>query len=172
MQHSRSKLPSIRNFENTRPTGSSEWSKSPPPSLNQTVPLQAYKPSPPLGLYAISKTALIGLTKLLAAELGQNLRDPTIGATLDEHVGAMGGLLFTVHECCLPFAAAYVQITFMLAFRLWQGRRESSCLRSFVAGPFGIRVNCLAPGLVRTHFSEFLWKDDGSGTRASPPEPT
>lgn len=25
-------------------------------------------------------------------------------------------------------------------------------------GPEGIRVNCLAPGLVRTRFSELLWK--------------
>ena len=60
-----------------------------------------YNPTPPLGIYAISKTAILGLTKLLAAELG----------------------------------------------------------------PEGIRVNCLAPGLIRTRFSEFLWKDDGSGKR-------
>eukprot|EP00037_Helgoeca_nana_P032391 m.413655 g.413655 ORF g.413655 m.413655 type:complete len:283 (-) comp29144_c0_seq1:206-1054(-) len=61
----------------------------------------AYNPVAPLGLYGVSKTSLIGLTKLLAHELG----------------------------------------------------------------PEGIRVNCLAPGLVRTRFSELLWKgkngDDG-----------
>lgn len=60
----------------------------------------AYKPAPPLGLYSVSKMALISLTKLMATELG----------------------------------------------------------------PEGIRVNCLAPGLVRTRFSEFLWKDAGDGS--------
>ena len=49
-----------------------------------------YNPGPPLGLYGVSKTALLGLTKLLAKELG----------------------------------------------------------------PAGIRVNCLAPGVVRTRFSK------------------
>jgi NAD(P)-dependent dehydrogenase (short-subunit alcohol dehydrogenase family) len=28
-------------------------------------------------------------------------------------------------------------------------------------GPHGVRVNALAPGLVQTDFSEYLWKDDG-----------
>jgi len=27
-------------------------------------------------------------------------------------------------------------------------------------GPLGIRVNCVAPGLVKTRFSEFLWKTE------------
>eukprot|EP00040_Diaphanoeca_grandis_P005646 m.33868 g.33868 ORF g.33868 m.33868 type:complete len:276 (-) comp16883_c0_seq1:10-837(-) len=54
----------------------------------------AFSPRAPLGLYGVSKTALVSLTKLLAGELGSE----------------------------------------------------------------GIRVNCLAPGLVRTRFSELLWK--------------
>lgn len=29
-------------------------------------------------------------------------------------------------------------------------------------GPFNIRVNAIAPGLVQTDFSEFLWKDDST----------
>ena len=137
MQHSRSKLPSIRNFENTRPTGSSEWSKSPPPSLNQTVPLQAYKPSPPLGLYAISKTALIGLTKLLAAELGQNLRDPTIGATLDESTLA-------------PWGGYYSQYMSVACLSQLHTYRSRSCLR-FVCGR-ALRNPCELPRTgTRTH---------------------
>jgi NAD(P)-dependent dehydrogenase (short-subunit alcohol dehydrogenase family) len=66
--------------------------------LTQRSPAGGYNPAPPLGLYGVSKTALFGLTKLLATELG----------------------------------------------------------------PEGIRVNCLAPGLVRTRFSEMLWKGDGT----------
>ena len=28
-------------------------------------------------------------------------------------------------------------------------------------GPHNIRVNAIAPGLIQTGFSEFLWKDEG-----------
>lgn len=55
-----------------------------------------YSPSLPIGMYGVSKTALLGLTKALASDL-------------------------------------YLQNE--------------------------IRVNCIAPGLVRTRFSEVLWKD-------------
>eukprot|EP00937_MAST-01D_sp_MAST-1D-sp2_P001864 g1864.t1 len=55
-----------------------------------------YDPAPPLGLYAVSKTALFGLTKLLAKELA----------------------------------------------------------------PDGIRVNCLAPGVIKTKFSKMLWESE------------
>jgi len=55
-----------------------------------------YLPSPILGAYSVSKTALLGLTKVLARELA----------------------------------------------------------------PRGIRVNCLAPGVIKTKFSEALWKDE------------
>lgn len=54
----------------------------------------AFNPSAPLGMYAVSKTALVGLTKALAGELG----------------------------------------------------------------PQGIRVNCIAPGFVPTHFSQALFE--------------
>lgn len=52
----------------------------------------AFNPAPPIAMYAVSKTALLGLTKALAEELG----------------------------------------------------------------PAGIRVNCVAPGIVRTKFAEAL----------------
>ena len=61
-----------------------------------------YNPGPPLGLYGVSKTALLGLSKLLAKELG----------------------------------------------------------------PDGIRVNCLAPGVVRTRFSRVLWESDEANAAA------
>jgi len=57
-----------------------------------------YNPRPPLGLYGVSKTTLIGLTKALAVELG----------------------------------------------------------------PKGIRVNCLAPGTIKTRFSSVLWQSKES----------
>ena len=60
----------------------------------------AYSPSPPLGLYGVSKTALVALTKLLANELGAQ----------------------------------------------------------------GIRVNCVAPGIIRTRFAEMLWRKLPDGT--------
>jgi len=56
----------------------------------------AYQPQPPLGLYAVSKTAVVSLGKLLAVELGGD----------------------------------------------------------------GIRVNCIAPGVVRTKMAEMLWKNE------------
>ena len=62
----------------------------------------SFAPSFPLGAYGVSKTALLGLTKALAHELG----------------------------------------------------------------PSKIRVNCLAPGLIRTRFSEELWKNDEIASRA------
>lgn len=55
-----------------------------------------YTPSPLLGAYSVSKTALISLTKVLATELGKKQ----------------------------------------------------------------IRVNCIAPGVIKTKFSETLWKGD------------
>lgn len=61
-----------------------------------------YNPGPPLGLYGVSKTALLGLSKLLAKELG----------------------------------------------------------------PAGIRVNCLAPGVVRTRFSKVLWESEAANAAA------
>ena len=64
----------------------------------------AYDPAPPLGLYGVSKTALIGLTKLLANELGHK----------------------------------------------------------------GIRVNCIAPGIIRTRFSEMLWRPGPDGKLPMP----
>jgi dehydrogenase/reductase SDR family protein 4 len=54
-----------------------------------------YQPNPLLGIYSLSKTALIGLTKVLSMELG----------------------------------------------------------------PVGIRVNCLAPGVIKTGFSKMLWQE-------------
>ena len=65
-------------------------------SIYMYIYIYIYIHRPPLGLYAVSKTAVIGLTKLLAGELGAE----------------------------------------------------------------GVRVNCLAPGLVRTKFSELLWKGE------------
>jgi dehydrogenase/reductase SDR family member 4 len=62
----------------------------------------SFAPSFPLGAYGVSKTALLGLTKALAHELG----------------------------------------------------------------PSNIRVNCLAPGLIKTRFSEELWKNDEIASRA------
>ncbi|XP_067874585.1 dehydrogenase/reductase SDR family member 4-like [Heterodontus francisci] len=56
----------------------------------------AYQPFPAIGPYSVSKTALLGLTKVLADELA----------------------------------------------------------------PVNIRVNCLAPGVIRTKFSSALWSDD------------
>ena len=32
-------------------------------------------------------------------------------------------------------------------------------------GPFNIRVNAIAPGLIQTEFSEFFWKNDAARTR-------
>jgi len=61
----------------------------------------AFAPTFPLGAYGVSKTALLGLTKALAQELG----------------------------------------------------------------PSGVRVNCLAPGLIKTRFSEELWKNDEISSR-------
>ncbi|XP_038670282.1 dehydrogenase/reductase SDR family member 4-like [Scyliorhinus canicula] len=57
-----------------------------------------YRPFPTIGVYSISKTALLGLTKVLADELA----------------------------------------------------------------PANIRVNGIAPGLIKTQFSAFLWSDDNS----------
>ena len=62
-----------------------------------------YDPAPPLGLYAVSKTALFGMTKLLAKELA----------------------------------------------------------------PDNIRVNCLAPGVIKTKFSRMLWESDAANEIAS-----
>uniref|UniRef100_A0A8C3WYD1 Dehydrogenase/reductase SDR family member 4 n=1 Tax=Catagonus wagneri TaxID=51154 RepID=A0A8C3WYD1_9CETA len=61
----------------------------------------AYHPFPSLGAYSVSKTALLGLTKNLAAELAQR----------------------------------------------------------------NIRVNCLAPGLIKTNFSQILWMDEATKER-------
>lgn len=63
-----------------------------------------FQPSPPLGLYSVSKTAVLGLTRMMSRELGSEK----------------------------------------------------------------IRVNCVAPGLIKTKFSEALWKEsDGSERTAS-----
>ena len=32
-------------------------------------------------------------------------------------------------------------------------------------GREGVRVNCVAPGVVRTRFSELLWKNNGDTTK-------
>ena len=64
----------------------------------------AYDPAPPLGLYGVSKSAVVSLTKLLANELG--------------------------HQ--------------------------------------GIRVNCIAPGIIRTRFSEMLWRAGPDGKLPAP----
>jgi len=61
----------------------------------------AYNPSEYLGAYSVSKTALVGLTKVLAKDVG----------------------------------------------------------------PKGIRVNCLAPGIIQTAFSEALWKNEAATER-------
>ena len=61
----------------------------------------SFSPSFPLGAYGVSKTALLGLTKAMAQELG----------------------------------------------------------------PSNIRVNCLAPGLIKTRFSEELWKSEEISSR-------
>eukprot|EP00386_Alphamonas_edax_P009244 GDKI01030429.1.p1 GENE.GDKI01030429.1~~GDKI01030429.1.p1 ORF type:complete len:280 (-),score=77.88 GDKI01030429.1:22-861(-) len=58
----------------------------------------AFQPEQPIGVYGITKTALLGLTKALAAELGSS----------------------------------------------------------------GIRVNCLAPGVVKTNFSRLLWESEAA----------
>eukprot|EP00343_Euplotes_focardii_P009277 CAMPEP_0205824114 /NCGR_PEP_ID=MMETSP0206-20130828/19500_1 /ASSEMBLY_ACC=CAM_ASM_000279 /TAXON_ID=36767 /ORGANISM="Euplotes focardii, Strain TN1" /LENGTH=254 /DNA_ID=CAMNT_0053121921 /DNA_START=30 /DNA_END=794 /DNA_ORIENTATION=+ len=60
--------------------------------------IAAFNPQAPLGLYGVSKTALLGLTRCLASELG----------------------------------------------------------------PEGIRVNCLAPGTIKTKFSQMLWKNEAA----------
>ncbi len=62
--------------------------------------MRSYTPSPFLGAYSVSKTALISLTKVLATELA----------------------------------------------------------------PKQIRVNGIAPGVIKTKFSEQLWKHDAPGT--------
>jgi len=61
----------------------------------------AYNPSEFLGAYSVSKTALVGLTKVMAKDLGAK----------------------------------------------------------------GIRVNCLAPGIIQTAFSEALWKNEAASER-------
>jgi NAD(P)-dependent dehydrogenase (short-subunit alcohol dehydrogenase family) len=33
-------------------------------------------------------------------------------------------------------------------------------------GPYGIRVNCIAPGLIRTDFARALWEDEGNLSKA------
>ena len=38
-------------------------------------------------------------------------------------------------------------------------------------GPFGIRVNCIAPGLIKTRFSEALWKDPQNRARVEKTSP-
>merc|ERR1719192_41865 len=63
----------------------------------------AFEPFPLIGVYSISKTALLGLTKCLANELA----------------------------------------------------------------PKGIRVNCLAPGVIKTNFSKMIWSKKG-GERLNP----
>ena len=60
----------------------------------------AYMPTPPLGIYAVSKTAVVSLAKLLAVELGND----------------------------------------------------------------GIRVNAIAPGVVRTRMAKMLWESEDSAT--------
>nr|AND95631.1 Dehydrogenase/reductase SDR family member 4 [Chromera velia] len=62
-----------------------------------------FQPEAPIGVYGITKTALFGLTKALALELG----------------------------------------------------------------PSGVRVNCLAPGVVKTNFSRLLWEDESANEAAS-----
>eukprot|EP01103_Thecamoeba_quadrilineata_P014350 TRINITY_DN425_c0_g1_i1.p1 TRINITY_DN425_c0_g1~~TRINITY_DN425_c0_g1_i1.p1 ORF type:complete len:301 (-),score=51.70 TRINITY_DN425_c0_g1_i1:360-1151(-) len=64
--------------------------------------IAGFRPGPPLSVYGIAKTALFGLTKALAVELGAT----------------------------------------------------------------GIRVNCVAPGIVKTRFSELLWKNEEAEKRA------
>jgi dehydrogenase/reductase SDR family protein 4 len=61
----------------------------------------AYNPSEFLGAYSVSKTALVGLTKVLAKDVGAK----------------------------------------------------------------GIRVNCVAPGIIQTAFSEALWKNEAAAER-------
>jgi len=63
----------------------------------------AYNGSEMLGAYSVSKTALVGITKVLSKDLG----------------------------------------------------------------PRGIRVNCLAPGIIKTAFSEALWKTDAAAERVT-----
>ncbi|XP_072325082.1 dehydrogenase/reductase SDR family member 4-like [Scyliorhinus torazame] len=63
--------------------------------------IAGYRPAPFIGLYSISKTTLLGLTKVLADELA----------------------------------------------------------------PANIRVNCIAPGIIKTQFSASLWSDDNSRQR-------
>jgi NAD(P)-dependent dehydrogenase (short-subunit alcohol dehydrogenase family) len=38
-------------------------------------------------------------------------------------------------------------------------------------GPEGVRVNCVAPGLVKTDFAKALWEDPGKPQSAAPPAP-
>lgn len=56
----------------------------------------AFSPMQPLGMYAVSKTALLGLTKALAAELGHSgIRCNAIAP----------GLLIRTHYNCTPIGA-------------------------------------------------------------------
>jgi NAD(P)-dependent dehydrogenase (short-subunit alcohol dehydrogenase family) len=72
-----------------------------------------------------------------------------------------------LREASLP--GSIINVSSVASFRTWAGLGAYGVSKAAVnmmtqvlaaeAGPYGIRVNGVAPGLIRTRFSEALWKD-------------